>query len=138
MLRFRPGVKNPRALTPDGEPAPAPLPSSPLRCLSQLRFVVTLFYPTSVRVVPPGFVPCGGSVTKSCLTLGDPMDCSLPGSSVHGIFQARILEWIAIPFSRDLPNPGIEPTSLALQAESLPLSQQGKCTVVLHKCLLNK
>ena len=33
-----------------------------------------------------------------CLTLGDPMDCSLPGSSVHGIFQARILEWIAISF----------------------------------------
>ena len=33
-------------------------------------------------------------------TLWDPMDCSLPGSSVHGIFQARILEWVAIPFSR--------------------------------------
>ena len=39
-------------------------------------------------------------VTKSCLTLCDPMDCSLPGSSVHGIFQARILEWVAISFSR--------------------------------------
>ena len=39
-------------------------------------------------------------VTQSCLTLCDPMDCSLPGSSVHGIFQARILEWIAITFSR--------------------------------------
>ena len=36
-----------------------------------------------------------------CLTLGGPMDCSLPGSSVHGIFQARILEWVAISFSRD-------------------------------------
>ena len=35
-------------------------------------------------------------VTKSCLTLSDPMDCSLPGSSVHGIFQARVLEWGAI------------------------------------------
>ena len=40
------------------------------------------------------------SVTQSCLTLCDPMDCSLPGSSVHGIFQARILEWVAISFSR--------------------------------------
>ena len=38
-------------------------------------------------------------VTQSCLTLNDPMDCSLPGSSVHGIFQARVLEWGAIAFS---------------------------------------
>ena len=38
-------------------------------------------------------------VAKSCLTLSDPMDCSLPGSSVHGIFQARVLEWGAIAFS---------------------------------------
>ena len=39
-------------------------------------------------------------VTQSCLTLCDPMDCSLPGSSLHGIPQIRILEWVAIPFSR--------------------------------------
>ena len=38
-------------------------------------------------------------VAQSCLTLSDPMDCSLPGFSVHGIFQARILEWGAIAFS---------------------------------------
>ena len=38
-------------------------------------------------------------VTESCPTLSDPMDCSLPGSSVHGIFQARVLEWGAIAFS---------------------------------------
>ena len=38
-------------------------------------------------------------VTQSCLTLCDPMDCSLPGSSVHGVFQARVLEWGAIAFS---------------------------------------
>ena len=38
-------------------------------------------------------------VTQSCLTLSDPMDCSLPGSSVHGIFQARVLERGAIAFS---------------------------------------
>ena len=37
-------------------------------------------------------------VAQSCLTLSDPMDCSLPGSSVHGIFQARVLEWGAIVF----------------------------------------
>ena len=41
-----------------------------------------------------------GSVAQLCPTLCDPMDCSPPGSSVHGILQARILEWIAIPFSR--------------------------------------
>ena len=38
-------------------------------------------------------------VTQSCPTLSDPMDCSLPGSSIHGIFQARVLEWGAIAFS---------------------------------------
>ena len=37
---------------------------------------------------------------QSCLTLCNPMDCSLPGSSVHGILQARILEWVVMPFSR--------------------------------------
>ena len=44
-------------------------------------------------------------VTQSCLTLWDPMDCSPPGSSVHGIFQARVLEWVVISFStEDLPD----------------------------------
>ena len=52
-----------------------------------------------------GKVPVVGSkseVVQSCPTLCDPMDCSpcLPGSSVHGIFQARVLEWVAISFSR--------------------------------------
>ena len=42
-------------------------------------------------------------VTQSCLTLRNPMDCSLPGSSIHGIFQARVLEWGAIAFSVCLP-----------------------------------
>ena len=40
------------------------------------------------------------SVTQSCPTLCDPMDCSLPGSSVHGVFQTRVLEWVGISFSR--------------------------------------
>jgi len=48
------------------------------------------------------------------------MDCSLPDSSVHGILQVRILEWVAFPSPRDLPDPGIEPRSPALQADSLP------------------
>ena len=54
------------------------------------------------------------------------MDCSPPGSSVHGILQARILEWVAIPFSRDLPNREIEPKFPALQANSLPSEPPGK------------
>ena len=41
-------------------------------------------------------------VTQSCSTLCEPMDCSLPGSYVHGIFQASVLEWVAISFSRFL------------------------------------
>ena len=48
-------------------------------------------------------------VTQSCPTLCDHVDYSLPGFYVHGVFQARILEWAAISSSRDLPNPGIKP-----------------------------
>ena len=56
------------------------------------------------------------------------MDCSPPGSSVRGILQARVLEWVARPSPGDLPNPGIEPVSPmapVLQADSLPLSHRG-------------
>jgi len=42
-------------------------------------------------------------VAQSCPTLSDPMDCSLPGSSIHGILQARVLEWSAIAFSKGNP-----------------------------------
>ena len=60
-------------------------------------------------------------VTKSCLTLCDPMDCSLPGSSVHGILQARILEWVVMPSSRG-SNPGLLNCKWILYC----LSHQGK------------
>ena len=65
-------------------------------------------------------------VAQSCLILGAPMDYSPPGSFVHGILQARILEWVTLSFSRDLPEPGIELRSLALQADSLPSEPPGK------------
>ena len=55
-----------------------------------------------------------------------PMDCSPAGSSVHAILQARILEWVAISFSRNLPDSGIEPGSPALQADSLLSELPGK------------
>ena len=60
-------------------------------------------------------------VAQSCPTLCDPMDYT-----VHGILQARILEWVAISFSRDLPNPGIVPGSPALQADALLSKPPGK------------
>ena len=44
-------------------------------------------------------------VTQLCPALCDPMDCSLPASSVHGILQAQMLEWVAIPFSREFSQP---------------------------------
>ena len=50
------------------------------------------------------------------LTLCDPVDSSPPGSSVHGVLQARILEWLAMPSLEDLPDLGIEPTSLTSPA----------------------
>ena len=53
------------------------------------------------------------SVTQLCLTLCNPMNCSPPGFSAHGILQARILEWVAISYSRVLSNPKIKPMFLA-------------------------
>ena len=55
-------------------------------------------------------------VSDSC----DPMNCSLPGSSVHGTCQARTLEWLPFPSLEDLPDPRIKLMSPSLQADSLP------------------
>ena len=54
------------------------------------------------------------------LTLCDSIDCSLLGSSVHGVLQARILEWVAMSPPGDLHDPGIKPRSSTLQEDSLP------------------
>ena len=72
-----------------------------------------------------------------CPTLCDPVDHSLPGSSVHGILQARLLEWAAVPSSRDLPDPGIKPESLTSPASgggSLPLESPGKSLLIGYVC----
>ena len=53
-------------------------------------------------------------VTQFCLTLSDPMDYSPPGFSVRGVLQTRIMEWVAIAFSRGSSDPGIEPRSHAV------------------------
>ena len=67
-------------------------------------------------------------VAQSCPALCNPMDYSPPGSSVHGTLQAQILEWVTIPFSRDLLNQGTEPRFLTLQADALLFESLGKPT----------
>ena len=65
-------------------------------------------------------------VAKLCLTLCDPMGCSLPGSSIHGISQARILEWVVIFLLHGIfSSQGANLHLLRWQADSLPLSHQG-------------
>ena len=65
-------------------------------------------------------------VTQLCLTLCNPVDCSLPGFSVHGIFQARMVEWVVISLPGDLLHPGMGPRFPALQADSLLSKPPGK------------
>ena len=65
-------------------------------------------------------------VAQSYPTLCKLMDCRLPGSSVRGILQARVLEWLALPFSRDLPNPGIKLRSPVCRQILYLLSHQGR------------
>ena len=67
-------------------------------------------------------------IAQLCLNLFNPMDGSLPGFSVHGISQARILMWVAIPFSRESSRPRNKPRSSALWANSLPSEPPGKPT----------
>ena len=69
------------------------------------------------------------SESQLCPTLCNPMDCGLPGSSVHGILQARIQSGLLCPLPRDLPNPGTEPRSPALQADSLPFELPRRVSV---------
>ena len=66
-------------------------------------------------------------VVQSCPTLCDPMHCSLPGSFIHGIFQARVLEWATISFCRGIfPTQGLNARSSALQEDALPSEPPGK------------
>ena len=67
-----------------------------LKTLIQQLFIT----PSHVRYWPRWWWGCCFLVSKSCLTLGNPMDCSPPGASVCGVSQARILEWVAMPSSR--------------------------------------
>ena len=70
-------------------------------------------------------------VSQSCLTLCDPMDCSPPGSSIHEIFQARVLEWVAISFSRGSSWPRDQTGSPALWADPLLSEPPGEPLILL-------
>ena len=69
---------------------------------------------------------CACYVASFCLTLWSHMNWSLPGSSVHEAHQARILEWVAMPSFRESPGPRLEPTSPALQADTLQFEPPGR------------
>ena len=81
------------------------------------------------------------NVVQSCPTLSDPLDCSLPGSSIHGIFRQQYWSWVPLPSPGNLPDPEIKPKSLVWQADSLPLSHQRSpiltFTLVLCEALAN-
>ena len=93
---------------PSGGRVPLPLPrgepgSRRLREQTQTTALGPEASGLAQLCLPQGLLHCflpGSEVSQSCPTLCNPMDCSLPSSSVHGIFQARILEWVAISFSR--------------------------------------
>ena len=91
---------------------------------------------TEAQDIRKPIVASESEVTQSCPTLCDPVDCSPPGSSIHGILQARILEWLPFPSPGDLPNPGIEPRSPALQADALPSDPPGKSKQGINLVLL--
>ena len=75
--------------------------------VTTMSWVMCIIYFTAYIYYGPYSSICGCvySVTESCLTLCSPMDCSSPGSSVHGTLQARILEWVAMPSSRGSSQP---------------------------------
>ena len=78
-----------------------------------------LFIPHNIAMTEVLSVCAYVFVSQLCLTLCNPVDCGLSVSSIHGILQARILEWVPFTFPGDLSNPGIEPGSPALQTDSL-------------------
>ena len=74
------------------------------------------------------------SVSQWCPALCDPMNCSLPGSSVNGILQARTLKWIAISFSKGIfPTQGLNPRLLHWQVDSSPRCHQFPCNSIQIK-----
>ena len=75
-------------------------------------------------------------VAQLCPTLCNPMDCTVSGSSVHGILQARILQWVGFPSPGDPPNPGIQPVSLALAGRFSTTGPPGKSSFPIFRLSL--
>ena len=104
------------------------------------RFLLQEIFPT--QGLNPGLLHCRqilyclrhqgspgvgvSEVAQSCPTLCDPMDCSLPGSSIRGSLQARVLEWVAVSFSRRSSQPRDRTRVSPLQADTLPSEPPGK------------
>ena len=88
----------------------------PADCLFMASLVVVLF-------------------AQLCLTLCDPMDCNLPGSSVHGILQARILEWAAIPFSRGSSRPRDQTQVSCAAGRFFSVLLAGSVPIMIPRCL---
>ena len=130
------GGSPPREWTLKWNPETKHLAGQLLKCCSvnahnNLKRQFSQVVPYPWDTVRPVCVYRSDCVTQSCLTLCDPMDCSPPGSSVHGILPARILQWVAIPFSRRSSWPRIEPESPILQADSLLSEPPGKLSYFL-------
>ena len=110
---------------------PSPLSSSSPAFLPSLMARILVHILAGQSLQGPLYM-CACVCAQLCLTHCDPTDYRLPGFSIHEIFQARILEWVAIFFSRDLPNPRIESmssASLAWQVDSLPLQPSRKSDI---------
>ena len=93
--------------------------------LTKVHVVKAMVFPKVMYICECVCVCVCVKVAQLCPTLCDPMDCT-----VHGILKARILEWVAFPFSRGSSQPGIKPRSSALQVDSSPAEPQGKPTDV--------
>ena len=128
VLRLSSGWLQPPSLW--GQPVPllwaCPFLEAPvLAVLRELFLLVPGIY--TVLAARLGFFPGKWyEVAQLCPTLCDSVDCSLPGSSVHGIFQARILEWVAISFSRGSSRPKDRTQVSCTAADSLPSEPPGK------------
>ena len=110
----------PHGLQHPGPPCPSPAPRDDSNSCPSSRWC----HPT----VSSSVVPFSSRLVLVVFTSWDPLGCSPPGSSVRGIFQARMLEWVAVSLSRRSSRPRIEsasPMPPALQAESYPLSHVG-------------
>ena len=81
---------------------------------SSFQILISIFYnPDAHTVLPNGEKKVKVLVAQSCPTLCNPVDCSLPGSSILGFSQAKILEWVPFPSPKDLTDSGSEPGSPA-------------------------